>query len=63
MRVGLKNGAAARHLLEKLGMPIVSESLYGTGHRNIIFDIATGYVWARQVHLAAVAEPQSRAYT
>ena len=57
MHVGQKNGATARQLMEQLGIPVVSESLYGIGHRNIIFDIASGDVWARQVNLATVEAP------
>lgn len=47
--VGRKNGEAARVLLEKHGIRIVSESLFGVGHRKIMFDIKNGQVWARQV--------------
>jgi chemotaxis protein CheD len=31
------------------GIPIISESLFGVGHRQIIFDVGTGHVWSRQV--------------
>lgn len=47
--VGLKNGEAARALLIAHQIPVVSESLFGIGHRQIIFDISKGDVWARQV--------------
>jgi len=47
--VGRKNGEAARRLLERYDIPIISESLFGVGHRHIIFDIKTGHVWSRQV--------------
>ena len=50
--VGIKNGEAARALLHTHGIPIVSENLFGVGHRQIIFDISNGDVWARQVKLA-----------
>jgi chemotaxis protein CheD len=50
--VGIKNGEAARALLQSQQIPIVSESLFGVGHRQIIFDISNGDVWARQVKLA-----------
>jgi chemotaxis protein CheD len=46
--VGHNNGLAARRLLTACGIPIVSESLFGEGHRQIIFDISTGDVWSRQ---------------
>lgn len=51
--VGQRNGEAARGLLAARGIPIVSESLYGHGHRQIIFDVATGDVWAHQVRPTA----------
>lgn len=47
--VGLKNGEAARALLLAHKIPVASESLFGVGHRQIIFDISNGDVWARQV--------------
>ncbi len=47
--VGRSNGEAARSLLLAHRIPIHSESLFGVGHRQIVFDIATGDVWARQV--------------
>lgn len=47
--VGIKNGEAARALLLAHRIPILSESLFGIGHRQIIFDISNGDVWARQV--------------
>jgi chemotaxis protein CheD len=47
--VGRKNGEAARSLLASYGIPIVSESLFGEGHRQVIFDVRTGYVWSRQI--------------
>ena len=49
MNVGRKNGEAARRMLHIHHIPIVSESLFGVGHRQIIFDIATGDVWSRQI--------------
>ena len=47
--VGRRNGEAARSLLKAHGIEVVSESLFGDGHRQIVFDIATGDVWARQL--------------
>ena len=49
--VGRKNGEAARKLLQPHGIPMVSESLFGIGHRQIIFDVSNGDVWAYQVQL------------
>lgn len=54
--IGRKNGAAARALLDAHAIPVVSESLFGAGHRQIIFDIASGDVWARQVDTPAAGE-------
>lgn len=56
-KVGRKNGEAARSLLRAHGIPIVSESLFGVGHRQIFFNLSSGDVWARQVKPAA-APPQ-----
>lgn len=47
--VGRRNGEAARGLLQARGIEVVSESLFGDGHRQIVFDLATGDVWARQL--------------
>jgi len=46
--IGRRNGEAARELLQSRGIEIVSESLFGDGHRQIVFDIGSGDVWARQ---------------
>ena len=55
--IGRRNGEAARELLLAHGIDITSESLFGNGHRQIVFEIASGDVWARQLtpagHLAA----------
>jgi chemotaxis protein CheD len=50
-QVGKRNGETARELLAAHDIPIVSESLFGVGHRQIIFDIDSGDVWVRQVKL------------
>lgn len=49
IKVGKKNGETARDLLRSHGIPIVSESLFGVGHRQIIFDVSSGNVWSRQI--------------
>ena len=46
--VGQVNGEAARALLHEHHVPIVSESLFGIGRRNIFFNISNGDVWAHQ---------------
>lgn len=47
--VGRSNGDAARRLLQAHGLTLHAGSLYGVGHRQIVFDVATGDVWARQI--------------
>jgi chemotaxis protein CheD len=49
VQVGRKNGEAARALLQSRGIGVHSESLFGVGHRQIVFDVASGDVWARQI--------------
>jgi len=49
IKVGQRNGLAARDLLQLRGIATVKESLFGIGHRQIIFDLSRGDVWARQV--------------
>jgi chemotaxis protein CheD len=47
--VGQRNGEAARAFLQKQGINVVTESLFGVGHRQIIFNVGNGDVWSRQV--------------
>lgn len=49
INVGQRNGEAARTLLQRHRIPVLSESLFGVGHRQIIFDVSNGDVWANQV--------------
>jgi chemotaxis protein CheD len=49
INVGQRNGEAARAMLTQHGIPIMSESLFGVGHRQIIFNVSNGDVWANQV--------------
>lgn len=49
LAVGRRNGEAARSLLLAHGIQAISESLFGEGHRQIVFDVASGHVWSRQV--------------
>lgn len=48
LAVGRRNGEAARRLLHGHGIKVVDESLFGCGHRQIVFDIASGGVWSQQ---------------
>jgi chemotaxis protein CheD len=47
--IGLQNGDYARGLLHEQGIHVVSESLFGEGHRQLIFTIRSGEVLSRQV--------------
>jgi chemotaxis protein CheD len=47
--VGQRNGEAARKLLERNGIAVVTESLYGNGHRQVTFNVSNGEVWSRQI--------------
>ena len=58
--VGEKNGECAHRLLRAHGIRIVCESLFGEGHRQIIFDVASGHVWARQVKPIEISESNIR---
>ena len=49
LHVGRRNGESARSWLRELGIAVQSESLFGCGHRQIVFDVASGDVWSRQV--------------
>jgi chemotaxis protein CheD len=54
--VGENNGECAHQLLRAHGIQIVSESLFGEGLRQIIFDVARGDVWARQIKPTEMGE-------
>jgi chemotaxis protein CheD len=47
--VGIRNGEAACRLLMAHGIALRAEDLYGNGHRQVVFDIDSGAVWARQI--------------
>jgi chemotaxis protein CheD len=47
--IGTQNGDFARELLQRHGIMVVSESLFGEGHRQLIFTIRSGDVLSRQV--------------
>lgn len=47
LHVGRRNGEAARQLLLQHGIDVISESLFGYGHRQIVFEVASGDVWVR----------------
>ncbi len=58
--VGNRNGQAARSFLQRHGIRIVSENLFGQGHRTILFDLGSGEVWVRRAR-ATVPHCQQRA--
>ena len=60
LAIGRRNGEAARSLLQSHGIEVTSESLFGDGHRQIVFDIATGHVWSRQVKPPLAVAVQTR---
>lgn len=60
LNVGQKNGETARALLRQHGIPIISESLFGEGHRQIIFDVSSGDVWSRQIKPVDTGKPRAR---
>ena len=45
INVGQRNGLAAKALLQKSGIPVKSEYLFGVGHRQVIFDLGNGNVF------------------
>lgn len=49
LNVGQRNGEAALALMREHEIPVVSESLFGIGHRQIVFDVSNGDVWSHQV--------------
>lgn len=55
--IGQRNGEAAHRMLAEKGIPLRREHLYGDGHRQVIFDIATGGVWVRQVPPNVIRSP------
>jgi chemotaxis protein CheD len=57
--IGRRNGEAARALLRHRGIAVRSEHLFGSGHRQVIFSIATGDVWVRQVSPASLPFSQA----
>jgi chemotaxis protein CheD len=56
--VGQNNGDAARKLLQAYRIPIISESLFGVGHRQVIFDVGNGHVWSRQIKPVAISSAE-----
>ncbi|TFW22547.1 chemotaxis protein CheD [Duganella callida] len=59
--IGTQNGDCARSMLQQYGIHVVSESLYGEGHRQLIFTIRNGEVLSRQVPPDSAQERWSNA--
>ncbi|MDC8756459.1 chemotaxis protein CheD [Janthinobacterium fluminis] len=55
--VGRQNGETARRLLADLAIPVRSQCLFGDGHRQIVFELASGDVWSRQIPAAHGVPP------
>jgi chemotaxis protein CheD len=49
LNVGQRNGESARGFLRARGIAVQSESLFGSGHRQIVFEVGSGDVWSRQI--------------
>lgn len=58
--IGRRNGELALRLLRERRIPVASESLYGHGHRRIVFSVASGDVWSQQVAAAGAALQRAR---
>ncbi|MFS2005386.1 chemotaxis protein CheD [Duganella sp. CT11-25] len=59
--IGMQNGDYARSMLQQHGIHVVSESLFGEGHRQLIFTIRSGEVLSRQVPPEPKVERRSNA--
>jgi chemotaxis protein CheD len=56
IKIGVRNLDCARRELAKRGLHPVSEHVGGTGHRKLIFDLATGDVWLSFSNIELVKE-------
>ena len=59
--VGRQNGDCAQALLREQGIRVVTDSLYGEGHRQLNFNLGNGEVLCRQVPPEAVQPAPGRA--
>jgi chemotaxis protein CheD len=59
--IGMQNGDYARSMLHQHGIHVVSESLFGEGHRQLIFTIRSGEVLSRQIPPEQRVERRSNA--
>lgn len=51
--VPCRNRQTAYQLIQHYGFTLMAEHLGGSGHRQLMFDIATGDAWVRQTPIAA----------
>lgn len=49
LNIGKQNGETARMLLRSHGIPVITEDLFGVGHREVIFHVGSGDVWIKHV--------------
>jgi len=49
--VSCQNVMAARELIKRYDLNVVGENLGGAGHRQVVFDIWSGYVWMNQAQM------------
>lgn len=49
--VACRNIAAARRIVDQYRLKVTSESLGGVGHRNLVFEVATGAVWVQHIDI------------
>ncbi len=58
--IGRRNGESARAMLADAHIRIVSESLFDTGHRRIVFTVSNGEVWVRHARPEATRPKTTR---
>lgn len=49
LNIGQRNVEAGRRLLRQYGLDVQRAHLAGNGHRNLVFDLASGQVWLKHV--------------
>ena len=54
IQIGVRNIQAAHHIVHSRNLNCVTEHTAGVGHRNLIFDVATGCVWVKQLNPATI---------
>lgn len=59
-QIGQKNAAIAHEFLSANHIKLVSESLFGSGHRRVYFDLSTGRVWENEAHGAKTRQIRKR---